>query len=63
MQTTLSIIKPDGVQKKLIGEVIATFEKKGFKRLPNEEKKVLWIECAQCDKYDICRQILMRLVF
>lgn len=39
------------------------FEKKGFRRLPDEEKKVLWNECAQCDKYDICRQILMRLVF
>ncbi len=38
------------------------FEKKSFKRLPDEEKKILWNECAQCDKYDICRQILMRLV-
>ena len=38
------------------------FEKKGFRRLPDEEKKVLWNECAQCDKYDVCRQTLMRLV-
>ncbi len=37
------------------------FEKKGFKRLPNEEKKVVWSECAQCDKFDICRQTLMKL--
>ncbi len=37
------------------------FEKKGFLRLPNEEKKVIWDECAQCDKYDICRQVLMKL--
>lgn len=37
------------------------FEKKGFQRLPNEEKKVVWNECAQCDKYDVCRQTLMKL--
>ncbi len=41
----------------------AFFEKKGFRRLPDEEKKVLWKECAQCDKYDICRQTLMKLIF
>ncbi len=38
------------------------FEKKGFRRLPDEEKKVLWKECVQCDKYDICRQTPMKLV-
>ncbi len=38
------------------------FEKKGFQRLPDEEKKIIWNECAQCDKYDICRQVLMKLV-
>ncbi len=38
------------------------FEKKGFQRLPNEEKKIIWNECAQCDKYDICKQVLMKLV-
>jgi hypothetical protein len=31
MQRTLSIIKPDGVAKNLIGEVIRTFETEGFK--------------------------------
>ncbi len=31
MQRTLSIIKPDGVGKKLIGEVIKVFENKGFR--------------------------------
>jgi nucleoside-diphosphate kinase len=31
MQRTLSIIKPDGVAKKLIGEVVRTFESAGFK--------------------------------
>jgi amino-acid N-acetyltransferase len=40
----------------------AFFEKKGFVRLPNEEKKLIWKECAQCDKYEICRQTLMKRV-
>jgi len=31
MERTLSIIKPDGVAKKLIGEVIKTFEEAGFR--------------------------------
>ena len=31
MQRTLSIIKPDGVSKKLIGEVVKIFESAGFK--------------------------------
>lgn len=31
MQKTLSIIKPDGVQKKLIGTILNRFEKNGFK--------------------------------
>lgn len=39
------------------------FEKKGFKKLPDQEKKVLWNECVKCDKYDICRQTLMKLIF
>lgn len=37
------------------------FEKKGFIRLPNSEKKIIWKECEKCDKYDNCRQVLMRL--
>jgi amino-acid N-acetyltransferase len=40
----------------------AFFEKKGFVRLPNEEKKLIWKECAQCDKYNICRQTPMKCV-
>ncbi|HAA05261.1 MAG TPA: nucleoside-diphosphate kinase, partial [Syntrophobacteraceae bacterium] len=31
MQRTLSIIKPDGVSKKLIGEVVRIFESSGFR--------------------------------
>lgn len=31
VERTLVVIKPDGVEKKLIGEIIARFERKGFK--------------------------------
>ena len=31
MEKTLVIIKPDGVQRRLVGEIIARFEKKGLK--------------------------------
>ena len=31
MEKTLSIVKPDGVKKNVIGEVISRFEKKGLK--------------------------------
>ena len=31
MQKTLVLVKPDGVQKNLIGEVIARFERRGLK--------------------------------
>ena len=31
MEKTLSIIKPDGVEKKLIGTILNRFEKNGFK--------------------------------
>ena len=40
MQRTLSIIKPDGVAKKLIGEVIATFEGAGFRIAAMKMKKL-----------------------
>jgi len=33
LQKTLSIIKPDGVKKNIIGQVISKFEKKGLKVL------------------------------
>ena len=36
------------------------FEKKGGHRLQNDEKKLLWRECDECDKFDICKQVLMR---
>lgn len=40
MQRTLSIIKPDGVSKRLIGEVIRVFEKAGFRIAAMKMKKL-----------------------
>jgi nucleoside-diphosphate kinase len=40
MQKTLSIIKPDGVSKKLIGEVIRRFESNGLKIAALKMKKL-----------------------
>jgi nucleoside-diphosphate kinase len=40
MQRTLSIIKPDGVAKKLIGEVIGVFEDAGFRIAAMKMKKL-----------------------
>jgi nucleoside-diphosphate kinase len=40
MQKTLSIIKPDGVSKKLIGEVIRVFEQAGFRIAAMKMKKL-----------------------
>ena len=37
------------------------FEKKGFHSVQNEEKKIVWNECAVFDKFDICRQTMMRI--
>jgi amino-acid N-acetyltransferase len=37
------------------------FEKKGFRRLKDDEKKAIWKDCAGCDRFDICKQTLMRL--
>ena len=37
------------------------FEKKGFKKVQNNEKKGVWKDCMQCEKYDICRQTMMKI--
>ncbi len=37
------------------------FEKKGFKILQNNEKKVVWKDCLQCEKYDICRKTIIKI--
>ena len=31
MERTLIVVKPDGVQRGLAGEIIASFERRGFK--------------------------------
>ena len=36
------------------------FEKKGAMRLGHEDKKMIWNDCADCDKFDICKQVLMK---
>jgi len=41
----------------------AFFEKKGFQRLMHEDKKAIWNECAHCDKFNACRQTLMKKNF
>lgn len=37
------------------------FEKKGFEILQNYRKKTIWPECAECDRFDICRQTVMKI--
>lgn len=39
----------------------AFFEKKGFRKLPHDMKKTIWKDCAECDKFNICKQTLMGL--
>lgn len=36
------------------------FEKKGFIRLPHDQKKSIWKDCAECDKFDVCKQTMMK---
>ena len=37
------------------------FERVGFLKLQDSEKTKLWDDCAECDKFDRCRQSAMRL--
>jgi amino-acid N-acetyltransferase len=37
------------------------FQKKGFRKLQEDEKKVIWKECAECDKFNVCKQTLMKI--
>ncbi len=36
------------------------FEKKGAVRIKNDDKKQIWLECKECDKFIICKQIPMK---
>lgn len=35
------------------------FEKKGAHRIETDEKRLIWKECYECEKFDICKQVLM----
>ncbi len=37
------------------------FDKMGFRALDNSQKPVIWQECADCDKLDVCMQVPMVL--
>jgi amino-acid N-acetyltransferase len=37
------------------------FGKMGFKALDDSQKPVLWQDCAECDKLDVCMQVPMVL--
>lgn len=37
------------------------FQKKGFHRMNDDMKKILWKDCEECDKFHICRQVLMKI--
>lgn len=39
----------------------AFFEKKGFKSMNNDMKKEVWKDCAECDMFEICRQVMMKI--
>ncbi|MDA8082082.1 MAG: nucleoside-diphosphate kinase [Nitrospiraceae bacterium] len=59
MERTLSIVKPDGVKKNLIGEVIRRFEQKGLRvaglrliRLSREEARNFYIVHKDRPFYD-----------
>src|SRR3990172_3529043 len=36
------------------------FEKKGAVRIPNDDKKQIWLECKECDNFIICKQMPMK---
>lgn len=50
MERTLSLIKPDGVNRNLIGEVIRTFEKNGLKVVA---MKMLWLSKKEAEGFYI----------
>lgn len=50
MERTLSLIKPDGVRRNLIGEVIRTFEKNGLRVVA---MKMLWLSKKEAEGFYI----------
>ncbi len=47
-QETLVLIKPDGVRRQLVGEIISRFERKGFILY---EARVLWVKTEQAEEF------------
>ena len=39
----------------------AFFDKKGFAVIQDSEKKNVWNDCMTCDKFDRCRQAVMKI--
>lgn len=48
IERTLIVIKPDGVKRGLVGEVISRFERKGFKI---KALKMLWMTREQAEEF------------
>ncbi len=48
MEQTLIILKPDAVEKKLVGEILTRFEKKGFEI---QALKMIWIDESSAQKH------------
>ncbi len=48
VERTLIVVKPDGVKRGLIGEIITRFERKGFKI---KALKMLWIGKEQAERF------------
>lgn len=48
VERTLIVIKPDGVKRGLVGEVISRFERKGFKI---KALKMLWMTREQAEEF------------
>jgi len=48
VQRTLIVIKPDGVKRGLVGEIISRFERKGFKI---KALKMVWLSREQAEEF------------
>lgn len=42
-ERTFVAVKPDGVQRKLVGEIVRRFERKGFKLVALKLVQVFWL--------------------
>jgi len=48
IERTLIVVKPDGVKRGLVGEVVSRFERKGFKI---KALKILWMSRMQAERF------------